>query len=252
MTMIVRDCCPECGSTHYKKNGHIHNGKQNYQCKRCGREFVLNPEPVIISAEKRELIKKLLLERVSLRGICRAAGVSLKWLLEFVTETYDQLPDHLNIREVENKKDVVIQILECEADELWSFVGNKNNKQWVWLAMDIHTRQIIAFHVGDRSKKSAQQLWKNIPETYRQRATFYTDQYESYEGVIPAVQHRAVAKESGKVNHLERFNCTLRQRVSRLVRKALSFSKKLKNHIGAIKYFICYYNLIKTPKALHS
>ncbi|NUQ39978.1 MAG: IS1 family transposase, partial [Calditrichaceae bacterium] len=24
--------------------------------------------------------------------------------------------------------------------------------------------------------------------------------------------------------------------------KALSFSKKLENHIGAIKYFICYYN----------
>ncbi|MDT5269967.1 MAG: insertion element protein InsB, partial [Acidobacteriota bacterium] len=26
------------------------------------------------------------------------------------------------------------------------------------------------------------------------------------------------------------------------VRKALSFSKKLENHIGAIKYFICHYN----------
>jgi IS1 family transposase len=212
----------------------------------------LNPEPVIISAEKRELVKKLLLERISLRGICRAVNVSLKWLLEFITETYDQLPDHLNASAVENKKDVLIQRLECEADELWSFVGTKNNKQWVWLAMDIHTRQIIAFYVGDRSKESTQQLWKNIPETYRQRATFYTDQYESYGGVIPVKQHRAVSKKSGKVNHLERFNGTLRQRVSRLVRKALSFSKKLKNHIGAIKYFICYYNLTKTQEALHS
>ena len=32
------------------------------------------------------------------------------------------------------------------------------------------------------------------------------------------------------------------QRVSRLVRKTLSFSKKLTHHIGAIKYFICHYN----------
>ncbi|MBA4853777.1 IS1 family transposase, partial [Emticicia sp. BO119] len=36
---------------------------------------------------------------------------------------------------------------------------------------------------------------------------------------------------------------------SRLVRKALSFSKSLENHIGAIKYFICNYNLER--KALH-
>jgi hypothetical protein len=36
-----------------------------------------------------------------------------------------------------------------------------------------------------------------------------------------------------------------RQRVSRLVRDALSFSKKLANHIGAIKLFICHYNLTR-------
>jgi hypothetical protein len=33
--------------------------------------------------------------------------------------------------------------------------------------------------------------------------------------------------------------------MSRLVRETLSFSKKLANHIGAIKYFICYYNLTR-------
>ena len=33
------------------------------------------------------------------------------------------------------------------------------------------------------------------------------------------------------------------QRVPRLVRETLSFSKKLTHHIGAIKYFICHYNL---------
>ena len=35
-----------------------------------------------------------------------------------------------------------------------------------------------------------------------------------------------------------RFDTTSRQRCSRLVRKTLSFSKSLDNHIGAIKYFI--------------
>jgi len=42
--------------------------------------------------------------------------------------------------------------------------------------------------------------------------------------------------------HIERLNNTLRQRISRLMRKTLSFSKKLENHIGAIWYFIHHYN----------
>ena len=63
--------------------------------------------------------------------------------------------------------------------------------------------------------------------------------------VIPAAQHRAITKNARKTNHIERFNNTLRQRVSRLVRETLSFSKKLAHHIGAIKYFICHDNLEK-------
>lgn len=242
---IKRDRCPECGSKNFKKNGHIHNGKQNHQCKRCKREFVLDPEKKIVSEGDRALIRKLLLERISLLGICRVIGVSLTWLLNYIFMVYEQLPDDLNVQTIEERNDVVIYALECEADEVWSFVGSKENKYWIWIALDAKTRQVIAFYVGDRSKDSAKELWKNIPETYRKHATFYTDLYESYEGVIPKEQHKAVPKQAGKTNHIERFNCTLRQRVSRLVRSALSFSKKLENHIGAIKYFICHYNLTK-------
>jgi hypothetical protein len=48
-----------------------------------------------------------------------------------------------------------------------------------------------------------------------------------------------------KTHHIERCNNTLRQRVSRLVRAALSFAKKLANYSGAIKLFICHYNLTR-------
>jgi IS1 family transposase len=66
-----------------------------------------------------------------------------------------------------------------------------------------------------------------------------------YEDVIPAAEHRAIINLARKTNHIELFNSTIRQRVSRLVREALSFSKKLANHSGAIKMFICHYNLMK-------
>ncbi len=70
----------------------------------------------------------------------------------------------------------------------------------------------------------------------------YTDFWQAYKTVIPHKRHRAVGKETGLTNHIERLNNTFRQRVSRLVRSSLSFSKKLNNHIGAIWYFIHGYN----------
>jgi insertion element IS1 protein InsB len=111
--------------------------------------------------------------------------------------------------------------------------------------MDATTRQVIAFHVGDRSGQSAKVLWAKIPTMYQEQATFYTDQYTVYTGIIPSAQHRALSKLARTTNHVECFNCTLRQRVSRLVRATLSFSKNLANHIRAITYFICDDNLTK-------
>src|SRR5215475_5275022 len=153
--MAVRDACPGCGSSHFKKNGHIHNGKQNHQCKACGRQFVASAEERIIVAEQRTLIQHLLCERISLRGICRAVGVSLTWLLHFMVECLASCPDHLHVRLPTSPATVLIYQLEAEADEMWNFVQKKVNKQWIWLAMDATTRQIIAFHVGDRSRESA-------------------------------------------------------------------------------------------------
>ena len=218
--------CPNCKRPHTKKNGHTHNGKQNHYCNECGRQFVENPEQIIISLAKRQRIRKLLHERIPLRGICRTEGVSLRWLLGFITDLYGDLPDHLNCQVRTETEALIIYALASEIDEMHSFVGKKANEQWIWIAIDVNSRQIITFHVGDRSGQSAKALWQSIPECYRQHATFYTDGWCAYEGVIPEKQHRVVNKQRRITNHIERFNCTVRQRVSRLVRKSLSFSKK--------------------------
>jgi len=250
---MKREVCPTCGSGRNKKNGHIHNGKQNYRCKDCGRQFVADCEFKTIGEEIKALIKKALLERNSLRGICRIFQVSLTWLLGFVARSYGALPADLGIdsRRLELLGSAAVHMLTVEADEMWSFVCKKSNKQWIWIALDAKTRQVIAFHVGDRSKESARQLWDKIPDAYRKHATFYTDLYDSYVDIIPQDQHRRVTKQTGLTNHIERFNCTMRQRVSRLVRDSLAFSKKLTNHIGAIHYFICHYNQTRIAVALH-
>ncbi len=72
--------CSRCHSTNVVKNGRIHNGRQNFKCKSCTRQFVLNPTKKVIGQETREPIDKLLLERLSLAGIARVTGVSEQWL----------------------------------------------------------------------------------------------------------------------------------------------------------------------------
>ena len=132
--------------------------------------------------------------------------------------------------------------LTIECDEMWSFIGNKKNTIYIWLSIDRYTREIVGCFIGDRTRKSARQLWASLPGVYRKCAVAYTDFWQSYETVIPANRHQAVGKETGQTNHIERLNNTFRQRLSRLVRKSLSFSKKRDNHIGAIWYFIHDYN----------
>jgi insertion element IS1 protein InsB len=110
------------------------------------------------------------------------------------------------------------------------------------LALDVETRKIVGVYIGDRSREGARQLWQSLPPVYRQCAVCYSDYWEAYEQVIPSKRHKAVGKQTGKTNYIERFTCTMRQRISRLVRKTLSFSKKVENHIGAIWYFVHHYN----------
>ena len=101
---------------------------------------------------------------------------------------------------------------------------------------------IVGVAIGARTKATARRLWASLAAVYRQCAVCYTDFREAYTATLSSKRHRAVGKESDQTNHIERFNNTLRQCYSRLVRKTLSFSKKLANHIGALWYIVHGYN----------
>jgi insertion element IS1 protein InsB len=128
-----------------------------------------------------------------------------------------------------------------ELDELWSFVHEKRRKRWIWLALCRRTRQVVAYAIGNRGEETCRKLWEHIPERYR-KGLFYSDFWESYQKVFPKDRHRAVGKESGQTSHVERWNCTLRQRLGRFVRKTLSFSKSEEMHEICLVLFLHYYN----------
>lgn len=93
--------CPDCKSNNIVKNGSIANGKQKYLCKNCGRQFVLNPQKQPISDEKKELIDKLLLEKIPLAGIARVCGVSECWLQNYVNKKYESIEKKVKVKKKE-------------------------------------------------------------------------------------------------------------------------------------------------------
>lgn len=74
--------------------------------------------------------------------------------------------------------------LAVQMDELWSFVDALGNKQWVWLAQDVTTREIVGCYIGDRSGDAARALWASLPPVYRQCAVIYTDYWQAYETAL--------------------------------------------------------------------
>ncbi len=132
--------------------------------------------------------------------------------------------------------------MELELDELHSFVQKKAKKRWVWIALCKQTRQVVACVIGGRGAATCKQLWKGIPENYKQ-GLCYSDFWEAYQSVLPDEHHQAVSKATGLTSHVERFNNALRQRLAHEASKTLAFSKSEHMHLTCLHRFLVRYNL---------
>ena len=75
--------CPRCPTARVVRNGHNRSGSANVLCRGCGRPFVARPRKGPVPDATQELVRRLLRERVALRAIARAVGVSRSWLPRF-------------------------------------------------------------------------------------------------------------------------------------------------------------------------
>jgi len=227
--------CHTCGSNNIVKNGTNRYGNPQYHCHDCGAYRVLEPKRQYTAAAC-ETIMRTYRERASLRGLERIFKVARQTVAKWLKQIVKQLPRFRETIAPARPDDVL------ELDELWSFVFKKTQKRWLWIALCRRTRQIVAFVIGDRSEKTCRRLWNKIPDDYK-ACHSYSDFWEAYQKVFSEETHHCVGKETGQTAHVERWNNTLRQRLSRFVRKTLSFSKADAYHHMATKWFIVYYNL---------
>jgi IS1 family transposase len=80
---------------------------------------------------------------------------------------------------IQAKRGLLHELYRCEADELWSFVHNKDNKQRVWLVMNTVNRQIIGFHISGRGVADTKILFDKVSAIFCEKATFFTNFWQN-------------------------------------------------------------------------
>ena len=147
-------------------------------------------------------------------------------------------PDQITVEviKVEENHDISGDNPEAEIDEMWSYVGHKGNKRWLWHAIDRETRKVLAYVFGERQDRVFLEL-KGLLEPFG-ISRFYTDDWGAYERNLAPEQH-IIGK--GNTQKIERKHLTLRTRIKRLARKTICFSKKEQMHDIVIGLFVNRY-----------
>lgn len=127
--------------------------------------------------------------------------------------------------------------IPCEADEQWSFVGNKKCQHWLWYALDSKRKKILTYVFGPRTDKTCRRLLRLL--RHFKCGSIATDDWGSYGRQIPVHLHR-----TGKIftQRIERHNLNLRTHIKRLARKTICFSKSIELHEKIIGTYIERYH----------
>jgi insertion element IS1 protein InsB len=110
--------CPECHSTHIRKNGK-RRSKQNYICAECNRQFLDDYTVRGYSDEVKRECLKMSVNGMGFRAIERVKGVHHTTVIHWLKQVGENLPDSY---EPEQWPEV------GELDELETFVGAKKTR----------------------------------------------------------------------------------------------------------------------------
>lgn len=219
--------CPRCSRGNIKKNGTTSQGKQKYLCQVCRRQFITDYRyqgcrPSVVAR-----IVPLSLNGCGIRDITRVLGVSPNTVLKTLRRhaaklKRPRLPPH---------------IAELEVDEMWSFVGKKEQQAWLWYAYEPRSHRIVAWTVGERTDQTCRRLLRQLRRCRVLR--FCTDEWKSYQKFIPWAQHWVGKRWT---QGIERQNLNFRTHLKRLQRRTICFSKSTEMHEAVLKLYIHQHN----------
>ncbi|HWY38577.1 MAG TPA: IS1 family transposase [Bacteroidia bacterium] len=218
--------CKYCNKSCLKKG--FQGGKQKYQCKTCKRYQQKIYTYKMCTEQDEKTIVKLNNIGVSISGIASFTGISKA----NVVNKIKSIAEKSTMPKIEEEQK------EYEADELYTFIKNKNNSCYIMYAINKMTKQVIDFFVGTRTKENVEKVISKVKLLNPKR--IFTDKLNLYPGLIGTKIHTASAY---KINHIERFNLTLRTHLKRLSRKTICFSRSREMLESCLKLYLYKGNL---------
>ena len=229
-TIKIEVICPGCKSSAIIKNGKkSKTTHQNYRCKTCSRQFILDKDKVYEGSKQGVFhkIKRMLSRGCGVKDIAVIEQISIGRVLSVIKQL------HFKVSPKRYHYDTL------EIDELWSYVQKKENKQWIIYAYDRETGEIVAWVKGKRDAKTARKLRKKLRELGVTYNTIASDDWKSFKTAFKDDNH-IIGKEHTK--GIEGNNCRIRHRMKRLSRKTCCFSKNEENHWKVFELVVFYIN----------
>lgn len=213
--------CRYCTGENVVKNGYQPNGCQKYHCRNCLRYFQESYVYQSSITEDKQLIL-LIKESCGIRSIARILNISPITVIR-------------RIKKIASKLERPYPILKgkiYEVDELFTYIGNKNNRICIVYSYEPKTRYILDISVGTRCKRTLRKVTETL--VLSEAKTVYTDGLDLYKQLIPENIHK---KHKRCTNHIESQNLTLRTHLKRLNRRTICYSKSLIMLLAVVKIY---------------
>jgi IS1 family transposase len=134
------------------------------------------------------------------RDTARLLHISTNTVLSELKKKEEGLePVHTALLRTLNPQEMTVAIEragEAEMDQIWSYVGNKNNPRWLWHAIDHHTGAVLAYAFGRRKDEVFLKL-KALLEPFG-LTHYYTDTWGAYTRHLDPEQHTASKRYTQK------------------------------------------------------
>ena len=116
-------------------------------------------------------VDALLSERNSQRSIVRLTGVARMTIAKRIKKAALSSPPRLPGRSAKAQRK---RLEVLEPDEMWTFVGHKKRKVWLWLVIERARWRIVGWMLGSRGEAPLRRLWQSLPAHYRRHGRFFT------------------------------------------------------------------------------
>jgi len=135
-----------------------------------------------------------------------------------------------------------VEIVEAEADEMWSFVHDKSQQYWLWWAIDHNTGDVLAYWFGTKEYANLDEL-RTLLNIHFDINIIYTDGNPAYDKIAEST----VIQGKKNTQRIEGLHTSLRTWCSRLVRKGIRFSKSHQMHRIVVGLIINYWFFGNAP-----